>query len=57
MTWQDRRDRILLRFAIFGLTVELALWGIAGRTPDPSLTIGLFGLLGAPYVIRRDEQR
>lgn len=57
MTWQEKRDRVLLGFAILGLTAELVVWVVQRRQPDPSLTVGLFGLLGVPYVLKRDEQR
>lgn len=57
MTWQEKRDRVLLGFAVLGLSAELVVWVLQRRAPDPSLTVGLFGILGAPYVLKRDEQR
>lgn len=57
MSWQEKRDRFLLRFAVLGLTTELIVWVLSSRPPDPTLTVGLFGILGAPYVLKRDEHR
>lgn len=57
VTWQEKRDRFLLRFGTVGLAVLLVTWVVADRTPDPSLLIAFTGILGAPSVLRRDEGR